>query len=337
VTPGATPSALAPATAELLQLAHAGQARPGIDFVLGLLAGGAPVDQLVEGVLAPVQREVGRRWEANEWSVADEHAATAVVDGALGALALQTPVAVPPLADVLLACAEGEHHTLPARMGAELLRSIGCDVTFLGGSLPAHDLQRHAAATLPDIVVVSCTVDLHLSASRRSFDAIDDLGMPCIGAGAAFGLDDRRARHLGASGWLGPKPGRRDVLRCLEVREPLAFPTPAEATALELDAEGLQRSCMSELADRLPQLATCSEAQLTSTRTDVGYIIAYLATAIDVGDDAIFRTFVRWLLVVLGSRGVPPVVLARSLEIIGAVLAIEGHTEAARLCAAEVP
>ena len=34
-----------------------------------------PVQDLVQGLLAPAQAEVGRRWEANQWSVADEHAA----------------------------------------------------------------------------------------------------------------------------------------------------------------------------------------------------------------------------------------------------------------------
>lgn len=328
---------LAPAPAELLRLAHAGRVRPGIDLVLGLLASGAAVDQLVEEVLAPVQREIGRRWEANQWNVADEHAATAVVDGALGALSLHTPVPTSPAAQVLLACAEGEHHTLPARMGAELLRSEGYDVTFLGGSLPAHDLQRYAAATRPDIVVISCTVPLHLSGTRRGFAAIDDLGVPCIAAGAAFGTDDRRARRVGASGWIGPNPGPTEVQRCMASRAPLASPAPAAATALELDLEALQRTCMSELAACMPQLATYSPAQLASTRTDVGYILAHLATAIDMGEDEIFATFVAWLASVLDARGVPRTVLARSLDVIGSVLATAGHGQAARLCAEGVP
>jgi methanogenic corrinoid protein MtbC1 len=284
-------------------------------------------------VLAPVQQHVGARWEANEWDTADEHAATAVVDGALGALALQAPVRDVVRGRVLVACAEGEHHTMPARMGAELLRGAGWEVSFLGGSMPASDLQRYAGVTQPDAVVISCTVALYLPGARRCFAALAELGLPAMAAGAGYGPDETRAMRLGASGWLGPGVDLAVALDRLAHREPVASPTPAEAIALELAVEDLQRSCIVAMTEAMPQMATYSTAQLASTRTDVGYILGFLVAAIDLGDDAIFGEFVEWLGGVLDARGVPPAVLDRSLEIIGGVLASAGMTDATRLCA----
>jgi methanogenic corrinoid protein MtbC1 len=61
--------------------------RSAVRQALGWLDAGASVQDLVQGLLAPAQAEVGRRWEANRWSVADEHAATAITDAVLAALA----------------------------------------------------------------------------------------------------------------------------------------------------------------------------------------------------------------------------------------------------------
>lgn len=321
--------------ARLLELAEGGRPRPAIELGLGLLADGmAPADVIV-GVLAPTQRQVGVLWEQNRWSVADEHAATAVVDGVLGALALEVPVHDRPHGHVLAACAEGEHHTMPARMGVELLRADGWEVTFLGGSLPADDLQRFAAEHEPDVVVVSCTVPLALPGARRCFAAIDALGLPALGAGAAFGTDASRALRLGARGWLGQGMQLATVLRGLE-RESLAQPVPGEALALELGHEDLRGLCLSTMTDRVPAMATYSPAQQNSTRNDIGYILEFLRIAVDLDEDQIFHAFVGWLAGVLTSRGVPPFVLAGSLQIIGEVLDGEGMAQAARLCGSAV-
>lgn len=323
---------LSSAATELLNLAADGRPRPAIDFVLDLLADGASVADLITELLVPVQLEVGQRWEANQWNVADEHGATAAIDGVLGALALNIPVPDARRGTALVACAEGEHHTMPARMGAELLRLDGWDVTFLGGSLPAADLQRYAGVTGPDVVVISCTVPLYLPGARRSFAAVSELGVPPIAAGAAFANDSARARRFGASAWIGPATDLSIALHEMQTPSP-ATSAPPEAFALELAAADLQRSCMTLMAERMPQMSAYSSAQLTSTRTDIGYILGYLVAAIDAGDDEIFKTFTAWLTHVLHTRGVPPSVLDHSLDLIGEELTAAGMTEAARLCA----
>jgi methanogenic corrinoid protein MtbC1 len=319
-------------TARLLELASAGRPRPAITFGLGLLADGTSLEEVILEVLAPVQREVGALWEANRWSVADEHAATAVVDGVLGALSLETALAGPRRGEVLVACAEGEHHTLPARMGAEILRAEGWEVTFLGGSLPADELQRFAAEREPDVVVVSCTVPLFLSGAGRCFTAVGEIGLPALAVGAGFGADARRARRLGARGWLGPGMDLAMVLA--HCSEPEPWSTPPEAIALELECEALQGSCLTMMMERMPVMATYTPAQLASTGTDLAYILGFLRTAVELDDDEIFGMFVTWRSGLLSSRGVPPAVLDASLQIIGDVLESVGMPHGARLCEA---
>ncbi len=220
---------------------------------------------------------------------------------------------------------------MPARMGVELLQADGWEVTFLGGSLPADDLQRFAARREPDVVVISCTVPLFLPGARRCFTAVRALGLPTLGAGSAFGTNATRALRLGASGWLDPGTEFAGMLDDLEP-EALAHPTPREAIALEADHEDLVALCLSSMMERMPVMTTYSPAQLDSTRTDIDYILEFLRTAVDLDDARIFDTFVAWLAGVLTSRNVPPTVLAGSLQIIGDVLEGAGMTQAARLC-----
>lgn len=59
-----------------------------IDLCFSLRRTGATLEQIVDDLLAPAQREVGRRWEHGVWSVADEHAATAITDAVLSVLAV---------------------------------------------------------------------------------------------------------------------------------------------------------------------------------------------------------------------------------------------------------
>ncbi len=85
------------------------------DYCTSLVRLGMPLDRLIDTGLAPVMSEVGLLWEGGAYPVANEHAATALVESALAAAAAE----VQPAASrgrVIVACADGDWHTLPMRM-----------------------------------------------------------------------------------------------------------------------------------------------------------------------------------------------------------------------------
>jgi len=67
-------------------------------------------------------------------------------------------------------------------------------------------------------------------------------------------------------------------------------------------------------------MAAYTEQQLPSTRTDLGYILRYLALAIDLDEPAVFDRFVSWPAEILATRRVPPTVLKTSLETVEVIL-----------------
>jgi methanogenic corrinoid protein MtbC1 len=292
---------------------------------LGLLEAGTPVQELVQGLLGAAQAEVGRRWEANQWSVADEHAATAITDAVLGALAWRIKAAEDQ-GHVVVTCAEGEWHSLPARMAAEVLRAHGWQVTFLGASTPADHLRRFVAEVGAVAVVVSCSVPIFLGGALRSVQAAQSEGIPVLVGGRAFGPDDTRAYRLGADGWAPDPVAAARLLDSWRQQRPAVGKRPAgmrDAEPLELEAvrPDLVEAAMGELFLRFPPLAGYGEVQLARTREDLGYILQFLEAALLTDDPRIFLDeFLPWLTRVLTSRGLPAGVVTVGLEALGAVL-----------------
>ena len=120
-----------------------------IDVAIGLLDAGVPAERVLLDLVAPAQAEVGERWARNEWSVAQEHAATHISEQVVAAVAAHANPR-PTGGRVVVACMDGEWHALPPRLVAEVLRLRGWQVTFLGASVPAAHLvsylHRHDAA-----------------------------------------------------------------------------------------------------------------------------------------------------------------------------------------------
>jgi MerR family transcriptional regulator, light-induced transcriptional regulator len=218
--------------------------------VVQLLDDGVPVRQITEAVLAPAQRRVGDYWQAGRWGIADEHAATAVTETALSVLSGAVPRprrGREPPRHVLVACAEGEWHSLPARMAAVVAAASGARVTVLGPSMPAEQLGRRLAAGDADLLALSCTLPVHLLGAARCVAAAHEEGVPVLVGGSAFGPDARRARALGADAFATDAAA-------------LAAPAPAlsgRPTALPLEAVLLEAVSTATVALALDRLVAC--------------------------------------------------------------------------------
>ena len=93
---------------------------------------------------------MGERWLADRWTVAEEHLASGVSQKALDAVAHTIePPAVTGL--VVVTCTEGDWHSLPAQMFAELLRAQGGD---------ERDDDRERSVTAPRMPCTLLTVVL---------------------------------------------------------------------------------------------------------------------------------------------------------------------------------
>lgn len=267
---------------------------------------GVSVGQVVTDVLAPAQRRVGEQWQRGLWSIAQEHAATAIVDDLLGLLSVHVPKGRH--GTVTLISAEGEWHVTPARMAALVWRSAGWQVNFLGGSIPAAHLHRSMGVIRADLVAISCTTPLALPGAARILEPLRRMEVPVLGGGWAFGPDRHRADALGLDDWVGhssdaPALFERWMDRPPEGAEPLR--TDDEELSLELQLPELIAAAERRLLQRWPVARSYDEQQRERTREDLGYILRFAAVSLKLDDDRVFHDFLGWLPEVLHGHGVP--------------------------------
>jgi methanogenic corrinoid protein MtbC1 len=177
----------------------AGDRREAVRLLMeeGIGRGNSVLDLHLQ-VIQQAQREIGRLWEQDSISVAQEHQATAVSQLALAHL-YQQSIRRPAVGkSVLVSCVEGELHDLGARICADVLELHGFAVRFLGANVPTDCLVPFVERTRPDLVALSVTVPTHLPGARAAVEALRGRSkVPIAVGGRALDLPGAR------EGWQG--------------------------------------------------------------------------------------------------------------------------------------
>jgi MerR family transcriptional regulator, light-induced transcriptional regulator len=288
----------------------AGDTAAAKDLVLGLLDDGADPVTVLTDVVAAAQRSVGERWQRGEWTVAEEHAATAIALTATKAVARVVRKRPVTRGRVLVACAEKEWHALPAMIIDCALRANGWDSVLLGAATSPLRLNQYLQDHGPEATAVSCSVLGSLPTTRRFIEASTAAGVPVVVGGPAFGYDDVRARALGATAWAASAHGAVSAMEDLPPVVPPVPPLPpaeaAELAALELDH--------GRLVDELRSGWSLSAGAATPTafdRADVGsvagdvlhQVLHAIAAALLTGDARPLPETAYWISDLLRTRG----------------------------------
>ncbi|MGZ2359369.1 cobalamin-dependent protein [Streptomyces sp. 372A] len=300
-------------------------------LVTGALDNGVPAETVLLDLIAPVQAKVGTEWAANRLTVAQEHAASAIVERVITALAHHPAARTTPRhGKVTVACVEQEWHSLPARLLAEVLILRGWEVDFLGAQVPTPHLVSHLHHTGADVVALSSSLPTRLPSAHAAITACQSVGVPVLVGGAAFGPDGRFARMLGANAWA---PDARTAADRLAAG--LAPPTPAdirqriddlphlvdqEYTLVARSQAQLVKQVLTQLDDRFPAMAAYTEAQRERTAEDIAHIVEFLTVAIYTDDDELFTAFMTWTADILTARRVPARSLPPVLDMLAAAL-----------------
>lgn len=127
---------------------------------------------VADDLITPAMQEVGRRWQIDEVTVADEHLATATARKVLSDLYRDRRFAESGAGRILLACVEGCHHSLGLEMVADTFEEEGWEVRSLGADVPVGDLVEHAGDWGPDVVGLSISMPQQIAVARRSIDGL---------------------------------------------------------------------------------------------------------------------------------------------------------------------
>ena len=299
---------------------------------------GVPLPEVLAGLVIAAQRRVGELWAANDWTVAREHAATAVGEAVVRRLgaAVPTPTTGPLLT---VACVEREWHALPAMVVALTLRARGCQVTYLGASTSRDHLVSAILDIGPRAVLLSASLTSSLPRVRRQVEAVRGTGTPVVLGGRALDPDGRRAQRLGATAYARSPEVVLDVLAALPVHVPpagpLRHPGAFEARSIEAESDTISRDVM--LATGAALGLEHADGDHTSDdwrvvlATFVPHVIDCVAGALLTEDPTVYAETRAWLGGVLAGRGATPQALAVVEEALAQRL--HDHPEAVRLIA----
>lgn len=154
----------------------AGKRKPALEMVMDAYHGGYPIPGIYLDIFQEALYEIGRLWETNQITVADEHMGTAITQYVMSNLYQYLEVADMQRGKLVMTGVQGELHQVGANMVADVLEADGWDVMFLGTNVPAEGVIESIRQHKADLFGISSTMFFNIpkviqlvEATRKEF------------------------------------------------------------------------------------------------------------------------------------------------------------------------
>jgi len=201
--PAQPTSVLGETQALYLQAAIKGDRRAAVSLALEAMKRASDIVDVYVDVFQTSQYEVGRLWETNQITVAEEHMATAITQYAMAQLYQHIEPAKTQAGRMVITGIEGELHQVGPNMVADVLEARGWDVRFLGTNMPHSGILQAIEDQGAQTVGISATILFSLPKVVRLVKAIQEKFVTAcpriIFGGRAFASTPLLCRELGGS------------------------------------------------------------------------------------------------------------------------------------------
>ena len=152
-----------------------GQSNDAFQILETLYSNQTTVASIYQNYVTKAMQEIGRSWEEDEITVADEHLATSTCDFVLAKF--HSVVYKKPLTasskNAMFFSVEKEQHSLGMKMAAQIFEQQGWNVRFMGANLPLNYAVEAAERFSPDVIGISLTIIHHLDQLKEYVDALE--------------------------------------------------------------------------------------------------------------------------------------------------------------------
>jgi len=196
-----------------LQSVLEGDVVGAIDRVASAARSDSNVETVLLDVLMAAQREIGRLWHLDQVTVGEEHLVTATTQRAMAVLASQAVRRSSRGRTAVAAAVAGNPHEIGIRSIAYLLELDGWRTIHLGNDLPAEELPAIVQYFDADLVLLSCTLSVHLRALSETIERLRaqrDRPVNIMVGGYVFREAPELWRELDADGYA---PDARTAVR----------------------------------------------------------------------------------------------------------------------------
>lgn len=195
---------LSPLAHQYLQALLRGERQLASRLVLDAADKGNSIKDIYLRVFQPAQREIGRLWQMNRISVAQEHYCTAATQLVMSQLYPKLFVGDKKDRNLVASCAAGDLHELGVRMVADFFEMDGWNSFYTGASTPQTDVIRTIIERRADVLGISATITYHVRAVEELIAAVRNRpecsGVKILVGGYPFNIDPELWRRVGADG-----------------------------------------------------------------------------------------------------------------------------------------
>lgn len=162
--PGDLPSCLrqdeplSPLAFEYFAALQRGEREVASQLIRDAVAAGTPVKELYLQVFQPVQYELGRLWQTNRMTVAQEQDCTGISQMVMSELDPHLAPAVKNGHTVIATCVSGNRHEIGLRMVADFFEMDGWNTHCLGGDTPHAGVILSLIGQQADVLAISATI-----------------------------------------------------------------------------------------------------------------------------------------------------------------------------------
>lgn len=191
-----------------------GERHTARDLILDAVERGASVKDIYLHVFQPVQHEIGRLWQTNQISVAQEHYCTAATQVIMSQLYPRIFSGTKIGRKMIVTCVSGELHEMGARMVADFFEMEGWDTYFLGANTPTEAILR-TLELRADVLAISATMTFHIRHVAELIERVCATTLPqkpkLLVGGYPFNVSPNLWRAVKADGYA------RDAQQAIQV------------------------------------------------------------------------------------------------------------------------
>jgi len=182
-----------------------GDRREAAALIHGAVRAGLPLKRVYLDVFQQSQREIGRLWQLNRVTVAQEHYCTAATQAIMNQF-LPRILEAPRIGRKVIALGvSGDLHEIGLRIVADLFELAGWDCDFIGANTPAESIIDSLPKAAPDLIAVSATMTYHVELVEKFIRALraraDTRHIPVLVGGRPFLVTETLWQRVGADGW----------------------------------------------------------------------------------------------------------------------------------------
>lgn len=175
-----------------------------LNMLKKLVDEGANIKELYLNVIQPVQYEIGRLWQLNKISVAEEHYATETSRSAIMTLKQRLNIPTEKHATVITTCMGGELHETGIRFVTDFYELSGWESYYVGANVPSSSMMSLLSHYDADLIAISTTMSSYLFVVEQFIKRLREsphAKIPVLVGGNTFNQYPNLWREIGADGY----------------------------------------------------------------------------------------------------------------------------------------